>query len=84
LPLEFKRGRYPHDFVSVSDHLGSISEDGWFEIVWKTAPITGEVEGEIATAATEGGHYSTNPRLSISGDPGYAAPKAETNETASI
>ena len=35
------------------------------------------VEAEISTAATEDGHASTNPRLSIKGDPGYAAPKAE-------
>jgi hypothetical protein len=56
--------------------------DGRFEIVWKTAPITGEVEAEIATAATGDGHHSTNPRLSINGDPGDAAPKAETDETA--
>src|ERR1700731_1600112 len=27
-------------------------DDGRFEIVWKTAPTTGEVEAEIATAAT--------------------------------
>jgi hypothetical protein len=57
-------------------------DDGRFEIVWKTAPITGEVEAEISTAAIEDGHYSTNPRLSINGDPGYAAPKAETDEPA--
>jgi hypothetical protein len=54
--------------------------DGRFEIVWKT--ITGEVEAEICTAATEDGHYSTNPRFSINDDPGYAASKAETDETA--
>jgi hypothetical protein len=30
------------------------SGDGRFEIVWKT--ITGEVEAEICTAATEDGH----------------------------
>src|SRR6266550_3495244 len=57
-------------------------EDGRFEIVWTTAPVTGEVEAEISTAASEGGHYSTSPRLSINGDRGYAAPKAETEETA--
>jgi hypothetical protein len=40
-------------------------DDGRFEIVWKTVPTTGEVETEIATAATaaEDGHYRTNPRL---------------------
>ena len=54
--------------------------DGRFEIVWKT--IIGEVEAEICTAATEDGQYSTNPRLSINDDPGYAASKAETDETA--
>ena len=44
-------------------------DDGRFEIVWKTAPTTGEVEAEIATAATadEDSHYSTNPRLSVTG-----------------
>src|SRR5689334_24494959 len=42
-------------------------DDGRFEIVWKTAPTTGEVEAEIATAATaaEDGHYNTNPRFSV-------------------
>src|ERR1700722_6237823 len=37
-------------------------DDGRFEIVWKTAPTTGEVEAEIATAATaaEDGHYSAS------------------------
>src|SRR5580704_5111678 len=42
-------------------------DDGRFEIVWKTAPTTGEVEAEIATAATEAedGHYSANPRFSV-------------------
>jgi len=46
-------------------------EDGRFEIVWTTAPITGEVEAEIATAATaaEDSHYSTNPRLSVNRHP---------------
>ena len=29
-------------------------DDGRFEIVWKTVPTTGEVETEIATAATGG------------------------------
>src|SRR5438477_8112427 len=55
-------------------------EDGRFEIVWKTALTTGEVEAE--TAATDDGHYSTNPRLSINGDPGHAAPKAEETAAA--
>jgi hypothetical protein len=54
-------------------------DDGRFEIVWKTVPTTGEVETEIATAATaaEDGHYSTNPRLSIHEDPSDAPPNAE-------
>src|SRR6202035_5291546 len=45
-------------------------DDGRFEIVWKTAPTTGEVEAEIATAATaaEDGHYSANPRFSVNED----------------
>jgi hypothetical protein len=54
--------------------------DGRFEIVWKT--ISGEVEAEICTAATEDGHYSTNLRLSINGDLRNAASKDETDETA--
>src|SRR5580693_3807773 len=54
--------------------------DGRFEIVWKT--ITAEVEADIYTAATEDGHYGTNPRPSINDDPGYAASKAETDEIA--
>src|SRR5712671_6179350 len=44
-------------------------DDGRFEIVWKTAPTTGEVEAEIATAATaaEDGHYTTKaPTLPLS------------------
>jgi hypothetical protein len=65
-----------------ADYGISPREDGRFEIVWKTAPITGAVEAEISTAATEDGHASTNPRLSINGDPGYVAPKAEIDETA--
>ena len=58
-------------------------EDGRFEIVWTTAPITGEVEAEIATAATaaEDSHYSTNPRLSVNEDPSYAPPNAGVEET---
>ena len=55
--------------------------DGRFEIVWKCAPIIGEVEAEIETVATDG-HYNTNPRLAINGERGYGAPKAETAETA--
>ena len=59
-------------------------DDGRFEIVWKTAPTTGEVEAEIATAATtaEDGHYSTNPRLSVSEDPSDAPPNAGAEEAA--
>ena len=30
-------------------------DDGRFEVVWKTVPTTGEVETEIATAATAAG-----------------------------
>jgi hypothetical protein len=53
-------------------------DDGRFEIVWKTVPTTGEVETEIATAATaaEDGHYSTNPLLSVNEDPSHAPPNA--------
>src|SRR3954454_13529205 len=59
-------------------------DDGRFEIVWKTVPTTGEVETEIATAATaaEDGHYSTNPRLSVHEDPSDAPPNAEAEEVA--
>src|ERR1700720_2300597 len=58
-------------------------DDGRFEIVWKTAPTTGEVEAEIATAtAAEDGHYSTNPRLSVNEDPSYAPPNAGAEEVA--
>ena len=59
-------------------------EDGRFEIVWTTAPITGEVEAEIATAATaaEDSHYSTNPRLSVNEDPSDAPPNAGAEEAA--
>jgi hypothetical protein len=35
-------------------------DDGRFEIVWKTVPTIGEVETEIATAATAA-EDSTNP-----------------------
>jgi hypothetical protein len=47
-----------------------------------SAPITGEVEAEIATAATaaEDSHYSTNPRLSVNEDPSYAPPNAGAEE----
>jgi hypothetical protein len=58
-------------------------DDGRFEIVWKTAPTTGEVEAEIATAtAAEDGHYSTSPRLSVNEDPSYAPPNAGAEEVA--
>ena len=59
-------------------------DDGRFEIVWKTAPTTGEVEAEIATAATadEDSHYSTNPRLSVYGDPSDAPLDAGVEQTA--
>ena len=61
-------------------------EDGRFEIVWKDAPTTGEVEVENAAAALapdhENGHYSSNPLLSINSDSNYVAPKAQTDETA--
>ena len=58
-------------------------DDGRFEIVWKTAPTTGEVEVEIATAtAAEDGHYSTNPRLSVNEDPSDAPPHAGAEEAA--
>src|ERR1700738_2446420 len=59
-------------------------DDGRFEIVWKTVPTTGEVETEIATAATaaEDGHYSTNPLLSVNEDPSDAPPNAGAEEVA--
>src|SRR5580693_3050896 len=59
-------------------------DDGRFEIVWKTAPTTGEVEAEIATAATaaEDGHYSANPRFSVNEDPSDAPPNAGAEEAA--
>src|ERR1700722_15387710 len=59
-------------------------DDGRFEIVWKTAPTTGEVEAEIATAATaaEDGHYNTNPRFSVNEDPSNAPPNAGVEEAA--
>ena len=70
-------------------------DDGRFEIVWKAAaaaPISGEVEAEIAEAgiaadkplaggpALEDGHYSANPHLSINSDPSYTAPAATTTD----
>jgi hypothetical protein len=58
------------------------SDDGRFEIVWKTAPTTGEVETEVATAAIEDGHRSTNPCLSINSDPSHGTTNAEAGETA--
>jgi hypothetical protein len=59
-------------------------DDGRFEIVWKTVPTTGEVEAEIATAATaaEDGHYNTNPRFSVNEDPSDAPPNAGAEEAA--
>jgi hypothetical protein len=57
-------------------------DNGRFEIVWKTARTTGEVEAEIATAATEDGHRSTNPCLSINSDPSHGTTNAEAGETA--
>src|ERR1700730_7051285 len=59
-------------------------DDGRFEIVWKTAPTTGEVEAEIATAATaaEDGHYNTNPRFSVNENPSDAPPNAGAEEAA--
>src|SRR5580700_9536765 len=59
-------------------------DDGRFEIVWKTVPTTGEVETEIATAATaaEDGHCSTNPLLSVNEDPSDAPPNAGAEEVA--
>ena len=58
-------------------------DDGRFEIVWKTASTTGEVEAEIATAATaaEDGHSNTNPRLAVN-DPSDAPPNAGAEEVA--
>src|ERR1700738_2915536 len=59
-------------------------DDGRFEIVWKTAPTTGEVEAEIATTATatEDGHYNTNPRLCVYEEARDAAPNAGAEEAA--
>src|ERR1700745_3903876 len=58
------------------------SDDGRFEIVWKTAPTTGEVETEVATAAIEDGHRSTNPCLSINSARTHGTTNAEAGETA--
>jgi hypothetical protein len=59
-----------------------LREDERFEIVWNTAPTTGEVEAETAAAAPdrEDGHYSSNPLLSINSGSNYMAPKTETDE----
>ncbi len=58
-------------------------EDGRFEIVWRTVPTTGEVETEIATAATAAdGHCSTNPLLLVNEDPSDAPPRAGAEEVA--
>jgi hypothetical protein len=58
-------------------------DNGRFEIIWKTARTTGEVETQISAAATEdSGHCSTNPRLAINGDPSHATTNAEAGETA--
>ena len=60
-------------------------DDGRFEIVWKTAPTTAEVETEIATAtAAEDGYYSTNRCLSVNEDPSYAPPSAEADKAAVV
>src|SRR6202035_4452036 len=56
-------------------------DDGRFEIVWKTAPTTGEFETEIATAATAA-EDSTNPLLSVNEDPSDAPPNAGAEEVA--
>ena len=56
-------------------------DDGRFEIVWKTVPTTGEVETEIATAATAV-EDSTNPLLSVNEDPSDAPPNAGAEEVA--
>src|SRR5438067_9996779 len=59
-------------------------DDGRFEIVWKTVPTTGEVETEIATAASaaEDSHCSTNPLLSVNENPSDAPPNAGAEEVA--
>src|SRR5215469_9675670 len=56
--------------------------NGRFEIIWKTARTTGEVETQIAAATAEDSHCSTNPRLAINSDPSHAAANAEGGETA--
>ena len=59
-----------------------LREDERFEIVWNTAPTTGEVEAETAAAAPdpEDGQYSSNPLLSSNSDSNYMALKTETDE----
>jgi len=59
-----------------------LREDERFEIVWNTAPTTGDVEAETAAAAPDrkDGHYRSNPLLSINSDSNYMAPKTETDE----
>src|SRR6202045_377489 len=59
-------------------------DDGRFEIIWKTARTTGEVEAEIATAATsaEDGHHSTSAPLLVNEDPSDAPPNAGAEEAA--
>jgi hypothetical protein len=56
-------------------------DDGRFETVWKTVPTIGEVETEIATAATAA-EESTNPLLSVNEDPSDAPPNAGAEEAA--
>jgi hypothetical protein len=53
-------------------------DDGRFEIVWKTAPTNGEIEAEIATAASaaEDGHYKTET-VEASADQPAAASSTE-------
>ena len=69
--------------ASAVDYSIRPRDDGRFEIVWKTVPTTGEVETEIATAATAAdGHYSTNPLLSVNEDPSDAPPSAGAEEVA--
>jgi hypothetical protein len=36
-------------------------DNGRFEIIWKTARTTGEVDTQISAAAAEDNHCSTNP-----------------------
>src|SRR5213075_208782 len=56
-------------------------DDGRFEIVWKTVPTTGEVETEIAPAATAA-EDRTDPLLSVNEDPSDAPPNAGAAEAA--